>query len=237
MLNKYYAMEQHGTTADITIYGDITSYPCGGDMSAALLSAQLDKLEADEINLHISSYGGEVSEGWAIYNALKNHRAKVSTYADGFVCSIAAVIFMAGDNRIMQDVSALMIHNPWTYTKGNAAELRKTADDLDTMATLSAKAFANCVNISEDRLADMLAAETWLTPDEAVEMGFATQKVTTPESGKAAQSVRETVLAKVTAPAQPTAAEIALAVAEKLQAQQATPPTTEKKLIKFLSAL
>lgn len=233
-MNKYYSLDRHGSTCDVVIYGDICSYD---DNSSFNLSKQLNVDGVDTVNVHISSYGGEVSEGWAIYNMLKNLDAKVNTYADGFVCSIAAVIFMAGDERIMSDISALMIHNPWVRTSGNAAELRKTADDLDKMAKLSARAFAECVSIDDDKLAEMLAAETWLTPDDALEMGFATQKITTPESGKAAQSVRDKVFAKITAPAQPTAAEIALAVAEKLQAQQAAPQTDEKNLIKFLSAL
>ena len=82
-------------------------------------------MDTDEIEVHINSNGGAVSEGLAIYNVLKNSKAKVTTYCDGFACSPASVIFMAGDERVMNGASLLMIHDAWTYGQGNAAELRK----------------------------------------------------------------------------------------------------------------
>ena len=112
MNKKYYSLVQENNEATINIYGDITSwewYP--GDVSSYTLSKHLETIEADTINVYINSYGGEVAEGLAIYNSLKRHKAKVKTYCDGFACSIASVIFMAGDERIMSTASLLMIHN------------------------------------------------------------------------------------------------------------------------------
>lgn len=223
-LRKYYDLEQKDRVANITIYGDITSWPwIESDMSAYRLSKQIDGLDVDVINVYINSYGGEVAEGWAIYNALKRHKAKVRTFADGFVCSIASVIFMAGEERSMNSVSALMIHNPWTTARGNAEELRKQADDLDTMGDLSARAYREHVNISDEELDALLDQETWIIPEDAVKMGFATGIAKSPESGGVSQSARETVFNRLTrketeAPASPPDPEaIAEAVAEQLE--------------------
>lgn len=200
-MNKYYALETKENEADITIFGDITSWPwLNSDVSAYMLSKQIGDLDVDTINVHISSYGGEVAEGLAIYNSLKQHKARVKTYCDGFACSIASVIFMAGDERVMSNASLLMIHNPWTYTEGNAQELRKTADDLDKMSQASVNAYLEYVNLEEAEVKQLLDNETWLTPQEALNYGFATVVTGAQQQAKYSQSVRDnliqTILAK-----------------------------------------
>ena len=193
-MNKYYALQTNGKEADVYIFGDITSWEWfENDVSSYTLSKELQELSPDieTINVHINSYGGEVAEGLAIYNLLKNHKAKVRTIVDGFACSIASVIFMAGDERIMSNASLLMIHNAWMYTYGNAAQLRKDADDLDKITQASINAYMSRVNITEDKLKELLDAETWLLPDEALEMGFATSVVSETQSNKAAASARK----------------------------------------------
>lgn len=194
MRNKYYALETNGKEADIYIFGDITSWEWyENDVSSYTLSKELQMLDPDieVINVHINSYGGEVAEGLAIYNLLRNHKAKVRTYCDGFACSIASVIFMAGDERIMNNASLLMVHNAWMYTAGNADQLRKDADDLDKITQASIEAYKSRVNITEDKLKELLDAETWLLPDEALEMGFATSIVGETATEKAAASARK----------------------------------------------
>ena len=208
-MKKYYSMDlnQDSREASVQIYGDITSRPwMESDVSAYLLSKQIAALDVDTNHVYLNSYGGEVAEGWAIYNALRRHPAQIHTYADGFVCSIASVIFMAGTERTMSNVSALMIHNPWTYASGNAADLRKSAEELETLGELSAKSYLRYVNISEDELKEMLDAETWITPEEAVRMGFATDIAEPEENGGISQSVRRRVFDRLTAaPAKSTA--------------------------------
>ena len=105
MIKRYYSLETEGEKADLYIYGDITSWPwLQSDVSAYLLSKKLEELkDVSEIDVYINSYGGEVAEGLAIYNALKRHKAKVVTHCDGFACSISSVIFMAGDERVMSN--------------------------------------------------------------------------------------------------------------------------------------
>lgn len=184
MSRKYFSLDKSGSTATLNIYGDITSMPwMEGDMSVAILSNQLEQLgDVSQIDVYINSYGGEVAEGVAIYNALKRHKAKVRTICDGFACSIASVIFMAGDERIMNEASMLMIHNAWTFAEGNAAELRKQADDLDKITKLSIETYKAHSDLTEDEIVALMDAETWILPEEALEYGFATSIAKTEKS-------------------------------------------------------
>ena len=194
-MNRYYSLATEGDSAEVCIFGDITSYPWEGtgDMSAYNLSKQLAELgDINQINVRINSYGGEVAEGLAIYNALRNHKAKVTTICDGFACSIASVIFMAGDNRVMNDSSLLMIHNAWTFAEGNADQLRKQADDLEKINEASVKAYMSKVSITEEELKALMDNETWISPEDAVEYGFATD-VKKDDSDKPSQNARKKV--------------------------------------------
>ncbi len=183
-MKKYYALETSGMTADLYIFGDITSYPWKEkDKDAYSIVKELSELKADTINVHINSYGGEVSEGLAIHNCLKNSTAKIVTYCDGFACSAASVVFMAGDERIMNEASLLLIHNAWTYASGNAEEFRKQAEDLEKITQASVNAYMSRVNISEEELKKLMDDETWLTPEECLEYGFATDTMKEPETG------------------------------------------------------
>ena len=190
MKKKYFSLEKNKKMATLNIYGDITSWPwLESDVSAYNLSKQLEEMnDVDEINVYINSYGGEVAEGLAIYNALKRHKAKVRTHCDGFACSIASVIFMAGDERIMNPTSLLMIHNAWTYASGNAQELRKQAEDLDKITQASIEAYKSIASIDEDEIKALMDAETWILPDEAIEYGFATKVLKDEKTEKASQS-------------------------------------------------
>ena len=192
--NKYYALEINGKEADIYIFGDITSWEwLDNDVSSYTLSKELQELgdDIDVINVHINSYGGEVAEGLAIYNMLRNHKAKVRTYCDGFACSSASIVFMAGDERIMNSASLLFIHNAWTCACGNANDFRKQADDLDKITQASIEAYKSRTNISEEEIKELLDNETWILPSEALEMGFATAIVGEATSDKAAASARK----------------------------------------------
>lgn len=200
MRRTYYSMETNGSEANINIYGDITSFPWKeGDTSAMNLSQRLDEIgEASQINVFINSYGGEVAEGVAIYNALKRHKAKVVTYCDGFAASIASVIFMAGDERVMNESSALMVHNAWTFTEGNADQLRKMADDLDKITQLSIAAYKAHSNLTEEEIKALLDAESWVLPEEALDYGFAT-RIEKTETKNASQNARMGLIAFIKA--------------------------------------
>lgn len=189
---RFYSLEVSGTQAELLIFGDIVPYSDGwfsdeSDVTAYGLVQELNALEGVElITVRIKSFGGDVNEGLAIYNALRSNDAKIVTRVDGFACSIASVIAMAGVERVMCESSLLMVHNPWTSAWGaNAAEMRKMADDLDKIAAASKMAYLSRINISPDELDALMDAETWITPEEALEMGFATSIETFEESSAA----------------------------------------------------
>lgn len=228
---KYYALEQKEKKASLFIFGSISSYPWREkDKDAYGIVKELSELDADEIEVHINSTGGSVAEGLAIYNVLKNSDMKITTYVDGFACSAASVIFMAGDERIMNEASLLMIHNAWTYGQGDANAFRRQADDLDIITQASVKAYMRHVSITEEELKGMMDNETWLSADDAKEKGFATKVLeeNTEEANQSAmKSIREKLLvqkpiAPVQSPEQvyPSAEEIAQAVVEKMNITQ-----------------
>jgi len=179
-MRKYWQLEVKGAEASIFIYGDIVSEPWKwyeSDVTSYDLVKEIEGLDVDVIHCYINSYGGEVAEGLAIYNALKRHKAKVKTYCDGFACSAASVVFMAGDERTMSASSMLMIHNAWMWAAGDANELRKQADDLEKINEASNNVYLEHINISKEQLQEMLDKETWLTAQEALDMGFCTTVV------------------------------------------------------------
>lgn len=249
MAKKYYSLakSEDGARAEIFIFGDITSWEWfESDVSSYTLAKELAALgDVQEIDVHINSYGGEVSEGLAIYNQLKNSKARVTTYCDGFACSIASVIFMAGNTRVMNEASLLMIHNPWTYAAGNAAELRKEADDLEVIAEASINAYLNRISIKREELIDLLDAETWLSPETALLKGFATAIESEGENDEILQSVKKSVFEKMRKPHAQKAyidpEEIAEKIVKKLKLSLKEPPAgnppVEKKLIQIFEGL
>ena len=174
---KFYQIATNGRVADINIYGDITSWPwLDSDVSSHGIKEEIDALDVDEINVYINSYGGEVAEALAIYSVLKRHSAKVHTFCDGFACSAATIIFCAGDVRTMGSIALMMIHNCMSYLGfANSEEMRKAAEDNDKINQSSINAYLAVSNLSEDEIKAMMNAETWLTAQECLEYGFATE--------------------------------------------------------------
>ena len=169
---------------DLYIYGDVegdgydrwTDEVIRSETSAKTFREELGKYPSvSQINLYINSYGGSVFEGTAIYNQLTRHPAHTTTYIDGFACSIASVIAMAADEVVMPKNALMRIHNMWIVAMGNAAELRKAADDLDTVNAAGRQAYLIKAGdkLDESRLTQMMDAETWLTAEQCLEYGLA----------------------------------------------------------------
>lgn len=173
---KYYQITTAERAADINIYGDITSLPwLPSDVASFDIKQEIDNLDVDEINVYINSYGGEVAEALAIYTALKRHSAKVHTFCDGFACSAATIIFCAGELRTMSSLGLMMIHNCMSYLGfANSEEMRKAAEDNDKINQSSIEAYKKVSNLSEEEIKEMMDNETWLTAQECVDYGFAT---------------------------------------------------------------
>lgn len=162
-------------TGHIFIYGEIGRGM--GQVSINTVRAQLDPKASDYI-LHISSPGGDVFEGFGIYNLLKNSGRKIETQIESVTASIATLVAFAGERIVMNKTAQFMIHNPYiSEQKGDAEELRKVAAHLDKikaqlMDVTSNRATRNGKPISTDELSKLYDNETWLNSDEALRLGF-----------------------------------------------------------------
>lgn len=174
------------TVLDLYIYGDVEAetyvdnglfcYWKESENSANHFREVLSQYpNVTQINVYINSYGGSVFEGTAIYNQLRRHPAHKTVYVDGFACSIASVIAMAGDEVVMPRNTLMMIHNMWMDATGSAAELRKAADELDTINAAGRAAYLDKAGdrLPEEELVAMMDSETWLTAERCVELGLA----------------------------------------------------------------
>jgi ATP-dependent Clp protease, protease subunit len=162
------------TAAEILLYGDIGAGLWDG-ISAKEFAQELAGLgDVEEINLCINSPGGDVADGFAIYNTLNRHSARIIVDVDGLAASIASVIAMAGDEIRMAENASLMIHDPWTIAMGDAEELRRAASILDTLQGQIAGVYAARTGQSLAAIKRMMSAETWMTAEEARAAGFCT---------------------------------------------------------------
>lgn len=195
MPKPYFDMQQSGEEANIYIYGDITRYIWkDSDVSAFRLANQLEKAgNLAEINVHVDSFGGDVSEGFAIYNALRAKNAQITTYADGFVASAAIYPFLAGTQRIANNVSAFYFHPVIGGGRGYAEDLREAADELDKLTEIGLGAFTNA-GMKEQAARDLINSKTWYSPEAVLEMGLATSIQKGARGDEATQSVHDMLI-------------------------------------------
>lgn len=157
-------------SADISIHDEIGLW---GVSASAFMRDLRGMGDLDEINLSIHSSGGDVLEGWAIYNAIKNNKARVTARVEGLAASMASVILMAADTVEIPENAYVMIHNPWGFAVGDAEEMRDTADLLDKLGNGLVNAYASRTGNDEKDIREWMDAETWMDGKEAVERGFA----------------------------------------------------------------
>ena len=156
--------------AEVCIYSEIGG-PYG--VTAKEVRDELAKYKGlSTIRVRIHSPGGDVLDGLAIYNTLKNHKARVIVHIDGAAISMASIIAMAGDEIEAAKNSWMMIHNPWTVAAGDAADMRHTADLLEKMQNQIGGIYEERTGQPKDKILALLNAETWLTADEAADLGF-----------------------------------------------------------------
>ncbi|MGH4125103.1 MAG: head maturation protease, ClpP-related [Clostridium sp.] len=182
---------------DLYIYDDVegdkvnfwTDEVTESETSAKYMQAQLEGAkDVKNINLYINSYGGSVKEGLAIYNQLKRHTAYKKAYIDGFACSIASVIPMACDEIIMGTNTLMMIHHAAMGAWGNAAELRKAANDVEVIDNASCSSYLQKAGekLTAETLKALLDEQTWLSAEQCLQYGLA-DKIT----GKEDKAVTE----------------------------------------------
>ena len=170
-------------TAEIIISGDIIDDADGDFLSSvwgveqgyewpAKIRQQLDELKGKDLNIYINSDGGMINAGVAMANMIARHDGHTTAIVDGWCCSIATQIFFAADERKMPENAYLMIHKPSVVCAGNAFDMRKTAEILDTLQEGLESTYRKAARegIADDYITDMVNDETWLTGKEAREI-------------------------------------------------------------------
>ena len=236
MKNKqFFAIQQLDRGADIYIFGDIVSYPWTelGEASGMSIVNQIKNLDVDEIRVHIDSYGGSVSEGWAIYNALRQHPAKIVAYGDGFVASAALFPFLAGDERIASSLSAYYFHQVMVSASGYADDLRAAADEAEKMTEIGINAFVERTGMDADEVRQLMQAETWLTPAQALDYGLATS-ITSDGALPIAQDAKRAVMQRVL---QTKAEQARVGAPPSANAAPADPAPKEKTLAEIIGGM
>lgn len=162
-----------GDVTRVDVYDDIGE---GGwfseGMTAKSFAAQLSSVKG-ALEVHINSGGGDVFDGIAIGNAVSAHKGPVTTVVDGLAASIASVIAQAGQTRVMQPGSMMMIHDAFGGCVGDAEDMRQFAGVLDKNSDNIASIYADRAGGDADEWRKVMKTEAWYTADEAVGAGLA----------------------------------------------------------------
>jgi HK97 family phage major capsid protein len=164
------AMAEGDSSVTISIMGDI-----GWDVTAEDVAAAVAEAKGKPLMVNVFSYGGDALQGLAIYSILSAHDAEVTTNVLGVAASAGSVIAMAGEKRIVPVNGAVMIHNPWTLTVGDAAEHRKSANMLDGLQAAYLHTYASATGLAAAEITPYLEEERWIYGEEALSLGFATE--------------------------------------------------------------
>lgn len=166
---------------EIKIYGEIIPFEDDfgtGYVNLSNVQEQLSKAEGKDILVRIRSFGGDVETGFSIYNELrryaKENGAKVSTIGEGQVASIATVIFLAGDERILTGHTEPFVHNAWTYIEGDYKQLQRVVLELSKCNEQIADHYVLHTDLTKEEASALMENETSITAEEAVKMRFAT---------------------------------------------------------------
>lgn len=167
--------------AEILVY-DVIGWPYN---DAGDLVRYVNSLGDKDILVRLNTPGGDVFDGMAIFNALANHKGKVTIRIEALAASMGSVLAMAGKEIQAYSNTMMMIHDPWTYMSGNQYELREMADLLEKISGNMLDVYAGRSKIGKREMREIMKAETWYTAKEAKEKGFID---TILETGKAAKA-------------------------------------------------
>ena len=169
------------TSDTITIYGIIGEDWFGEGVTLKRIDAALRAIGDKPVDVYINSPGGDMFEGIAIYNRLREHSQKVTTKVLGLAASAASVIYLAGAERQVASSAFLMIHNCWTWLAGNRHYLRDVADDLQEFDAAMADLYAETSGQPVEDMAELMDDETFIRGKRALELGLATSLLTAEE--------------------------------------------------------
>lgn len=202
----------------ISIFDVIGADYWGEGVTASRIAGALRSLGGADVTVNINSPGGDMFEGLAIYNLLREYDGKVTVKVLGLAASAASIIAMAGDDVQIGRGAFLMIHNCWVYAMGNRHDLAQTAADMEPFDKAMSDIYQARSGLDADTVDAMMDGETYIGGSEAVEKGFADSLLSADEIADDDDS--------------PAAA---LRKIDALLAKASTPRSERRKLLKALS--
>lgn len=165
------AEDEAGEISILDVIGE--DWWTGGGVTSKRVAAALRAIGDRPVTVNVNSPGGDVFEGIAIYNLLREHKQQVTVRVLGLAASAASVIAMAGDRIEISVAGFIMVHNAWVLAAGNRHELREVADWLEPFDQALVDVYAARTGLDAKALGELLDAETWMNGSQAVEKGFA----------------------------------------------------------------
>lgn len=226
MKSKFYSfVKNEAQETELRIEGVIANESWYDDeVSPKMFRDELAKHSGD-ITVRINSPGGDVFAGVSMYNALKEHNGNVTVKVEALAASAASFVSMAGDKIIMLPGALMMVHNSSAIAFGNAEEMSQTIEMLRKVDSSMVALYAARTGQSEEKIKELLEAETWMTGEEAVELGFADEAVGAKTSlSQAMAKISELTETTVSAAMQPV-------ISMKVQKTKATVTEEEQSII------
>jgi ATP-dependent Clp protease protease subunit len=162
-------------TYKIYLYDTDTDCIGSGTLSSSHVQSQLEAAAGADVEVHISSVGGSAFDAIAIYDLLKKYDGTVTTYVDALAASAASIVAMGGKSVVMSKYALLMIHKPMVGTGGNADELLKDVQMLNTVQSRLAQIYMDKTGLDGVTINSLINAVTWLSADQALDLGFIDQ--------------------------------------------------------------
>lgn len=187
------AHDDEAKATELTIYGDIGESWWGDSTSAIDVDNALKNAKGHDVVVRLNSPGGSAFDGIAIYNRLKDHDGKVTVHIDGWACSAASIIAMAGDEVIMGTGAMLMIHEASTIVWGNKRDFRSNADMLEELEEGIIDIYMTKANVDRKEIRKKVDAETWFSAAKAIEIGFATATSSVEDNSKEVENLKNQV--------------------------------------------
>ncbi|WP_313396255.1 head maturation protease, ClpP-related [Pantoea septica] len=190
----------------ISVFDVIGADWYGDGVTASRIAAALRSIGGADVTVNINSPGGDMFEGLAIYNLLREYEGKVTVKVLGLAASAASIIAMAGDELQIGRGAFLMIHNCWVYAMGNRHDLQQIAADMVPFDKAMNDIYGARTGLDAATIDAMMNAETYIGGSDAVEKGFADRLLTADEisdgddSPEAALRKLDAMLAKTDAP-------------------------------------
>lgn len=184
----------------ISIY-DVIGYDwwTGEGVTAKRISAALRSMGAGPVTVNINSPGGDLFEGLAIYNVLREHQGHITTKVLGLAASSASVVAMAGDTTQIARAGFFMVHNGWLIAQGNRHDLREIADWMEPFDAAMADIYATRTGQDIADVRRQMDGETWFGGTQAIEQGYADEMLNADQVGKGEGAAQASVVRRIEA--------------------------------------